>query len=423
MQKPKKTTLKNGLRIVTVPMKDNPTVTVLVLVGTGSDYEDKKVSGISHFLEHMCFKGTVKRLTAQSIAHELDSLGSIYNAFTDHEMTGYYAKADAKHFKKIFDVISDIYLNSTLPSPEIEKEKGVIVEEINMYEDMPHRHVHDVLDELLYGDQPAGRNIAGTKEIVKSLIRDDFIKYKSSHYVSSATTIIVAGNISEKEVLREVAKHFKDLPSSKKSKKQKTNESQKSPSIHLKYKPTDQTHFILGMRSFNLFDKRNMTLTVLGAVLGAGMSSRLFIKLREEMGVAYYVNAYNDASLDHGVFKISAGVSNDRVEEVIVEILKECKRLCEEKVPEKELAKVKSLIIGNTKLSFEATDDIANYYGRQEILKNKLETIEEKAKQIQKVNSKDIQKLAQAIFKDNVLNLALIGPFKEKSSFRKILRF
>lgn len=423
MQKPKKKILKNGLRIVTVPMKDNPTVTVLVLVGTGSDYEDKKVSGISHFLEHMCFKGTVRRPTAQSIAHELDSLGSVYNAFTDHEMTGYYAKADAKHFKKIFDVISDIYLNSTLPSIEIEKEKGVIVEEINMYEDMPQRHVHDVLDELLYGDQPAGRNIAGTREIVKSLKREDFVKYKSAHYVSSATTIIVAGSITEKEVLKEVTKHFKNLPESKKAKKVKTKEIQKSPQTYLKHKVTDQTHFVLAMRTFDLFDKHNMMLGMLGAVLGAGMSSRLFIKLREEMGVAYYVNAYNDASLDHGVFKISAGVSNNRVEEVITEILKECKKLCDEKVPEKELEKVKSLIIGNTKLAFEATDDIANYYGRQEILKNELKTIEEKAKEIQKVTSSDIQKMARKIFKNESLNLAIIGPFKDKLTFEKILKF
>lgn len=415
--------LKNGLRVVTVPMKDNPTVTVLVLVATGSDYEDKKVNGISHFLEHMCFKGTIKRPTAQAIAHELDSLGSIYNAFTDHEMTGYYAKADAKHFKQVFDVISDIYLNSTLPEVEIQKEKGVIVEEINMYEDMPHRHVHDLLDELMYKDQPAGRNVAGTRDIVKSLTRNDFIKYKKDHYVSSATTIIVAGNVTEKEVLTLVSKYFKDVPLTKKSPKPKTTESQKNPEILIKHKATDQTHFVIGIRAFDLFDKRATTLGVMGAVLGAGMSSRLFIKLREEMGVAYYVNAYSDLSLDHGMFKISAGVSNDRVLEVIEEILKECKKLTTELVSEEELRKVKSLIIGNTKLSFEATDDIANYFGRQEILKKEMKTIEERAKEVEKVTSKDIKKLANELFKKDSLNIALIGPFKDKSKFSKILQF
>lgn len=418
-----KKVLKNGLRVVTVPMKDNPTVTVLVLVGTGSDFEEKRVNGISHFLEHMCFKGTVKRPTAQSISHELDSLGSIYNAFTDHEMTGYYAKADAKHFKQIFDIVSDIYLNSTLPQFEIEKEKGVIVEEINMYEDMPHRHVHDILDELLYGDQPAGRNVAGTKDIVKSLKREDFIKYKKDHYVSSATTIIVAGKVNEKEVSNLVNKYFKDIHSGGKKAKPKVKESQKKPEIIIKHKATDQTHFVLAFRAFDLFDKRVDALGVLSAVLGAGMSSRLFVKLREEMGVAYYVNAYPDLSIDHGTLKISAGVSNDRVYEVITEILKECKKLTNELIKDVELKKVKSLIIGNTKLSFEATDDIANYFGKQEILKKEIKTIEERAKDIEKVSAKDIQKIAKQIFKNSSLNLAVIGPFKDKAKFAKTLQF
>jgi len=175
MQKAIKKTLKNGLRIVTVPMKENPTVTVLVLVGTGSDYETKKINGISHFLEHMCFKGTIKRPTSQTISHELDALGCQYNAFTDHEMTGYYAKGDAKNFKQIFDVVTDIYLNSTFPEAEMEKEKGVIIEEINMYEDMPQRHIQDMFQEVLYGDQPSGWNIAGTKENVKNMVRDNFV--------------------------------------------------------------------------------------------------------------------------------------------------------------------------------------------------------------------------------------------------------
>ncbi|MDQ5971136.1 MAG: hypothetical protein QG566_82 [Patescibacteria group bacterium] len=423
MQKPKKTTLPNGLRIVTVPMKDNPTVTVLVLVGTGSDYEDKKVGGISHFLEHMCFKGTVARPSAQAISHELDALGCQYNAFTDHELTGYYAKADSKHFKKIFEIISDIYLNSTFPETEMEKEKGVIVEEINMYEDMPHRHVQDLFQELLYGDQPAGRNIAGTRENVRGMKRDDFVKYKKEHYVASATTIVVAGNIDTKQVLNEAKKHFKEVHTGAKGKKKKTISTQKSPAVLLKYKDSDQTHFVLGVRSFDMFDKKNSTLSLLGGILGMGMSSRLFIKLREDMGVAYYVRAGNDTSLDHGAFQISAGVTNARAEEVIKEILKECKKLTEELVSEKELAKVKSFIIGNSKLSLEATDDIANFYGGQEILKKEMKTIEEKAKELNKVTAVDIRNMARKIFIKKNLNLTIIGPFKDKMKFEKILEF
>ena len=423
MQKAIKKTYKNGLRVVTVPMKDNPTVTVLVLVGTGSDYETKEINGISHFLEHMCFKGTTKRPSAQVISRELDSLGCQSNAFTSHELTGYYAKGDAKNFKQIFDIVSDVYLNSTFPEAEIEKEKGVIIEEINMYEDMPASHVQELFDTVLYGDQPAGWGIAGPRENIRKMIRENFVNYKTSHYVSGNTVIIVAGNVTNKEVYKEVDKYFKDIKNTDKVKKTKTKDLQENPNILVKFKETDQTHFVLGVRSFSLFDKRNITLSLLAGVLGAGMSSRLFTKLREEMGVAYYVRAYNDASLDHGNFQISAGVNNARTEEVIKEILTECNSLIVKKVSEEELNKVKSFIIGNTKLSLEATDDIANFYGGQELLKNEIKTLDEKIKEIQKVTSSDIQKMAKTIFKTKNLNLAVIGPFKDDSKFKEILKF
>lgn len=423
MQKAKKKTYKNGLRVITVPMKDNPTVTVLVLVGTGSDYETKDINGISHFLEHMCFKGTVKRPTAQSISHELDALGCQYNAFTGHEMTGYYAKGDAKNFKQIFDVVSDVYLNSTFPESEIEKEKGVIVEEINMYEDMPQSHVQDLFSQVVYGDQPAGWNIAGPKENIYKMNRSNFVDYKKSHYVASNTVVVVSGNISNDEVYKEVNKYFKDIKSTSKVKKIKTKDSQKAPNIKIQYKDTDQTHLVLGVRTFPIGDKRNAILSVLSGVLGAGMSSRLFIKLREEMGVAYYVRAYNDPALDHGTLQISAGVNNTRTEEVIKEVIRECNMLAKDKVNEKELDKVKSLLIGNMKMSLEATDDIANFYGGQELMKGTIKNLEEKIKDINKVTPIDIQKMAKAIFKTGNLNMAAIGPFKDDSKFKNILKF
>ena len=423
MIKAKKKTYKNGLRVVTVPMKDNPTVTVLVLVGTGSDYESKEINGISHFLEHMCFKGTIKRPSVKIIAHELDSLGCQYNAFTGSEYTGYYAKGDSKNFKQMFDIITDIYLNSTFPETEMQKEKGVIIEEINMYEDMPASHVQDLFGEVLYGDQPAGRSTLGTKENIQKMIRDNFVEYKKTHYVSENTVVIVTGNITNEEVYKEVDKYFKDVPVTKTGKKPKTKDSQDKPNILVKFKETDQTHFVLGVRTFDVFDKRNTTLSLLGAVLGAGMSSRLFTKLREEMGVAYYVRSFNQASLDHGSFQISAGVNNTRTEEVVKEILKECNLLMKEKVSDKELDKVKSLIIGNTKMSLEATDDIANYFGGQELIKKEIKTLEEKIKEIKAVKAEDIQKMAKIIFKDKNLNLAIIGPYKDKTSFESILKF
>lgn len=418
-----KKVFKNGLRVITVPMKDNPTVTVLVLVEAGSKYEEKKVNGISHFLEHMCFKGTTKRPKAVDISKELDSLGSQYNAFTSQEYTGYYAKSDARHFSQIFDIVSDIYLNSIFPEAEMQKEKGVIIEEINMYEDMPQRHVQDLIMELLYGDQPAGWNIAGEKKNILNMNRDDFVNYKKQHYLPEATVLVVAGQVTERQVMEKVNKIFKDVKQGTKGQKIKTKDTQNKPEVFVKFKKTDQTHFVLGVRTYDLFHKNNSILSVLGGVLGGGMSSRLFVKLREELGVCYYVRAYNDSYTDHGFFQVSAGVDNKRIEEVIQVVLWECKKLIDYKVSEEELNKVKECLIGNMKLSLELSDDIANFYGGQELLKKEIHKAEEKAKKIRKVTASQIQTLAQDIFKNNKLNLALIGPLKEKAKFTKILKF
>lgn len=418
-----KKVFKNGLRVITIPMQDNPTVTVLALVEAGSKYETKEINGISHFLEHMCFKGTVKRPKAIDISKELDALGSQYNAFTAQEYTGYYAKSDAKHFKKIFEVISDIYLNSTFPEKEMEKEKGVIVEEINMYEDMPHRHVQDIIMQLLYGDTPAGWNVAGEKKNILAMKRDDFVAYKKAHYLPEATLIIVAGNVDENEVLGETEKIFGSLPRGDKGAKLKVKEAQKNPATLVKFKETDQTHFVLAMRSYDLFSKGNPALSVLAGVLGGGMSSRLFQKLREEMGVGYYVRAYNDAYTDHGFFEISAGVDNKRINEVIVTVLSECSTLRDELVSPEELDKVKEFLIGNMKLSLESTDNIANFYGGQELLKKEIKDIVAKEREIREVTSLEVKKIARDIFQDKNLNLSLIGPFKSGADFEKILKF
>jgi len=415
--------LKNGLRVVVVPMQDNPTATVLVLVEAGSKYETKKINGLSHFLEHMCFKGTIKRPKAIDISKELDAIGSQYNAFTAQEYTGYYAKAEAKHFKQIFDIVSDIYLNSTFSETEMQKERGVIIEEINMYEDLPNRHVQDLIMELLYGDQPAGWNIAGVKQNILNMRRDDFVKYKKAHYVPRATTIVVAGRVTEQEVLKEVNKIFGKIPNQQKALKLKVKEKQTKPEVLVKFKKTDQTHFVLAVRTYDLFHKKNAILSVLGGVLGGGMSSRLFQKLREEMGVGYYVRAYDDAFTDHGFFQVSAGVDNKRIGEVLRAVLDECNKLKNELVGKEELEKVKECLIGNLKLSLEASDDIANFYGGQELLKKEIKSAEAKAQEIRKVTAQEIQNLAKDIFKDSKLNLALIGPFKEKSKFTKILKF
>lgn len=416
-----KKVLGNGLRVITVPMKDNPTVTVLVLVEAGSKYETKRVNGISHFLEHMCFKGTLKRPKAIDISKELDSLGSQYNAFTSSEYTGYYAKSDARHFTQIFDIVSDVYLNSTFPEVEMQKEKGVIIEEINMYEDMPQKHVQDLMMQLLYGDTPAGWNVAGEKKNILEMKRADFVKYKKEHYVPKATVLVVAGKVTEREVMHRAKKVFGNLKNTQKTGKIRVKERQAKPKALIKFKNTDQTHFVLSFRTYDLKSPHNAILSVLGGVLGGGMSSRLFQKLREDMGVGYYVRAYNDAYTDHGFFQISAGVDNKRIDEVLRAVLEECRILKNFTVGEDELNKVKEYLIGNMKLGLESSDDIANFYGGQELLKREIKSAKEKAEVIRKVTAHQIQTLAKNIFKNGGLNLALIGPFKGKQSEAKLL--
>ncbi len=417
----KKTILKNGIRVITVPMKDHPTVTVMVLVEAGSKYETKRENGISHFLEHMCFKGTVKRPSALHITRELDSIGAQYNAFTSHEFTGYYAKCASNHFSTALDVVSDIYLNSTLPEKDIEIEKGVIIEEINMYEDLPQRKVQDLFTDLLYGDTPAGWSIAGPRENIHSFERKDFTDYRTRHYVAEATVVVVSGNIDENATITAIEQTFAQAHHGEKGGKEKVIENQIAPAASVFFKETDQAHFVLGIRSFNVYDARNPILRVLSAVLGGGMSSRLFQKIRDELGAAYYVGAANEPFTDHGFFEIAAGVDQKRVQEIVSVVLDELKRFKQERVSAEELTKAKDYLIGTLFLSLETSDALADLYGYQEIMRKPIKRPEETKALIEGVSAEDIQKLAKELFVSEQLNFSLIGRFKDKEEFLRIL--
>lgn len=417
-----KTILPNGLRVITAPLKDSPTITALVLVETGSKYETKNLNGLSHFLEHMCFKGTATRPTAMDITKELDGLGAQSNAFTSQEYTGYWAKAQAGNLDQILDIISDIYINPLFDAAEIEKEKGVIVQEINMYEDMPMRHVYDLFMEVLYGDQPAGWNIAGSKEGVVTFTREDFTSYRDKHYSASSTIVVVSGGFDEVKILKTVEEKFKGMNQREKEGKLPVKDSQEKPQLLVKWKDTDQTHFMMGVRSKDIFDKDTYVLDCLAGVLGGGMSSRLFQKIREDMGAAYYVRAGNDAYTDHGALVVSVGSDNGKVFDVIEAILNEFKKISNERVPNDELAKVKKYLIGHLFLDVESTDSLANFFGLQETLTKKVLTPEEVAQKINAVTPEDIQRVAQEIFRNERLNMALIGPFKDTEKFSSILR-
>jgi len=413
--------LKNGLRVILAPEKDARASTVLVLVDTGSKYENKKTNGLSHFLEHMCFKGTTKRPKAIDISSLLDGLGSSYNAFTGQEYTGYYAKVAPAHIHDAIDIVSDLYLNPTFPKEEIEKEKGVIVEEINMYEDMPSRKVWDSIMSALYGDQPAGWNIAGTPELVRSFSRKDFIKYRAQHYVAEATTVVVAGKFDEKKVLADIELLFKDIARDSKVGKKPTKEKQSTPVVRIEKKKSDQTHLILAVRAFDINDKRLPALSVLSAVLGGGMSSRLFSHIRDELGLCYYIRAEVDAYTDHGFLAISAGVRNDAATDAVREIVVQLKRMKDEPVSAEELSRAKESLKGRLYLGLEKSDEVALFYGMQEVMHKKLEAPQLVAGKIDRVTVADIQALAEELFKNNKLNLALIGPHAAPARFEKLL--
>ncbi len=418
----KKTVLDNGLRIITAPQPGNLAVTVLVLVEAGSKYESKENRGVSHFLEHMCFKGTTKRPKAIQIAHELDSIGSSYNAFTGMEYTGYYAKAEAKNFDKILDLISDIYLNPKFDPAEIDKERGVIIEEINMYEDDAPNKVQEIFMELLYGDQPAGWDITGPKENILRLTQQDFTNYRDLHYLASATTVVVAGAFDENVAIEKIKETFKGVRAGEKGTKIKTTESQTKPNIVLRYKDSDQTHIVLGVRAYDIFHKDRFVLEILSHILGGGMSSRLFEKLRNVLGAAYYVSAGSDLYTDHGYMAVSAGIDKNKITEVISGILEEFKNLRDVLVSKEELEKVKNHLSGGIILGLETSNRLASFYGGQEIVEKHVLTPEEIIKKLHEVTAPDIMAVAKDIFKPEKLNLAVLGPLKDKEALYNLLK-
>jgi predicted Zn-dependent peptidase len=417
----KEFTFDNGLRLVVVPLKGSLSTTVLTLAGVGSHNETKKVSGLSHFLEHMCFKGTEKRAKSSDITRELDAIGAQYNAFTGYEYTGYYAKAHPKYFSKILDVVSDIYLHSKLAQDEMEKERGVIIEEINMYNDEPQSKVSQILSEMLYGDQPAGRDIAGTVTSVSKFVAEDFRKHHSTYYGAPNTVVVVAGDVNVSETKKEIERSFKSISTKKAPRMQKTVEKQSKPAVVVKTTDTDQTHLILGFRSLKLGHKDERVLRVLRAVLSGGMSSRLFERIREEMGAAYYIRANSSNFKDFGVFSISAGIAASRLEEVVSALLDEVRRLRDEKVSPEELKKTKDLIAGRTFLRFESSDSFANAYGLSVVSGEPLKTPQEEIRELRKVTAEDIQRVARKIFVDNNLNLAVLGPVKKTRKLTNLL--
>ncbi len=406
-------------------MQNTQTMTVVVMVGVGSRYETEKEAGLSHFLEHMFFKGTQKRPTFHDISSELDAVGGEFNAFTTKDKTGFYAKVDAKHSAVALDVISDIFLNSKFDEKEIEKEKGTIIQEINMYEDTPRAQIGDIFENLLYQNNPLGRETIGNKKSVQSFRRPDFIRYKNNHYLSANVVVCVAGNLEKDKsgILQEIKKNFSLIKKGNKSAFTRVREKQNRPQVQIKFKKTDQTHLILGSRAYHYEHPDRFAASLLAIILGGNTSSRLFVEIREKRGLAYGVHTDIGSYADCGYLATQTGVDHSKLEETIKIILEEYKKISTQKVTTQELNKAKDYVKGTSVMNFESSDEVAMFHIDQEVRKGKIMTMTEIFKQIDKVTEADILRVAKDIFRNNKLNLAVIGPHKNIQNLSKILKF
>jgi len=416
-------TLANGLRVVFAPMPDTATATVIVMTGTGSRYENEHENGLAHFLEHMFFKGTKKRPTAKKISEELDGVGAVYNAYTSKDRTAYYAKVSSRFLNTALDVITDVFLNSTLPEKEITKERGAIIQEIGMYEDMPMRSVGDVFDALIFGTEHAlGRTVLGPKENIRSFKRKEFDAYLKRNYTPVNTVVCVAGSFSQSKVLAKIKKEFGRVKRAAPPEYMGFISEQQAPRIAIKEKQTDQTQLMIGVPAYPYLHKDEYALAVLATILGGGMSSRLFTEVREKRGLAYSVHAWADKYPDTGYFVVQAGVEHAKLQKAVSTILAEFKKMKRTKVSAEELAKAKSYIKGTKTISMETSDAIAGNAAASLINLGKVRPLEEMLKGIDKVSAADIERISRDIFQTKGLNLAIIGPHLKKSNFHSLLK-
>jgi len=411
----------SGLRLVVVPMPNSRTATVMVLAGTGNNYEIKEQAGIAHFLEHMMFKGTTNRPDKLAISYELDSIGANYNAFTSREKTGYHAQASAGKVEILMDVVYDIFLNSLIDQKEVEVERGVIHEELRMYRDEPKRYVSEIFDKVMYDDQPAGWGIEEELTALKNLSRDKLKDYFNNHYISKNTVVGIAGNINPEMIREKTERYFKNIRNGELFKKPKVIESQNGPNALVHFKETDQTHFIIGLRAYNLFDEKRYALGILSMILGGGMSSRLWQEIREKRGLAYYVSAGQDNFIDNGYMYVVAGVNNQKASDAVKVVLEELVRIRDSGVSEKELQRVKDQFEGGMAIGLESSYNVASAYSDSVLSYDRVLTPEDELDKIKKVTLDEVNLIAKDIINNN-LSLALIGPFKEEEQFKKILK-
>jgi predicted Zn-dependent peptidase len=417
-----KKVLLNGLTIIEVPSHDAESVVVDFFVKTGSRSETAKENGISHFLEHFLFKGTKKYPSAMAISEVVDAIGGEMNANTGKEHTQYYIKSASKHLPLIFEILTDMIQNPLLDKAEMEREKGVIVEEINMYKDMPMAEIDNVLERTMWPGDALGRDIAGTKETVTSFTREMFADYIGRHYQTSNMILGISGKYNRRELNQLIKTHWQTHPKKRFYGWDKVKGRQNHQRIKIDYKDTQQAHLALGFKGFAYGDKRNSAQSVLAAILGGGMSSRLFTEVREKRGLGYYVRSSPGSYQDTGSFTVSAGVQVDKITDALKVILAELKKIKDSPVGEKEILKAKEYIKGKSILALEDNQVRLDWFLEKAAFQKKIETPEEAFKRIDAVKSSDIQKVARDLFQNNKMTLAIIGPYKKEGQFKKLLQ-
>ena len=416
-----KTTLENGLRVVTSTMPHTQSASFCFFIGVGSRYEDDSVAGVSHFIEHLLFKGTKKRPSSGDICSAIEGVGGILNAGTNKELTIYWTKTAKTQFSLSIDVITDILLHSKFDAAEIERERQVIIEEINMSEDSPASKVNEIIDELLWPGHPLGRDTAGSKESMAGISRKAILDYLHAHYLPRNAVVSIAGNIKHQEAVDMVGAATAKWKNNKNNKAYLPYKPQPNPRLRIENKDIEQAHICLGLPGLSLTDPRRFALDLLNVILGEGMSSRLFLEIRDKMGLAYNIYSSSDHFLDAGCMTVYAGVDPKNITATLKAIMEQL-ALIKEPVPEEELVRAKEMAKGRMMLRMEDTRDVAGWTGGQEILSGRALRIEQVTKLIDEVTAADMQKIAEELLVSDQLRLAVVGPVKKEEPLEGLLK-
>jgi predicted Zn-dependent peptidase len=415
-----KTILDNGLRILTSRMPHIHSVSIIFLIGVGSRYDSEAEAGISHFIEHLCFKGTDKRPTSRDISEAIEGIGGIFNGGTDRELTNYWCKVAHPHFAVALDVLVDLILNSRFDPEEIEKERRVIIEEINMVRDSPSQRAQMLIDELLWAGHPLGRDIAGNEASVSAITREAILNHLGKHYQPGNTVIAIAGNIEHQDVVARISQKLGNWANQSAHPDYTAYREQPGPRLHIEKRDTEQAHFYLALPGLSLLHPRRFTLDMLNVVLGEGMSSRLFTEIRDKRGLAYSIHSYVDHLLDTGSVTVYAGVEPKNLR-VAIEAILEQLTLIKQPVPAAELNKAKELTKGRLLLRMEDSRSVAGWTGGQELLIGHILDIDQMVSIINDITAEDIQQVAEDLLVDSRLRLAVVGPVAEDEPLDELL--